>query len=200
MVDFLVAHFQEIMFYILAALCVAGGVGVITLRNPVHSAISLLGTFLAVAALFVLREAEFLAAVQIMVYAGGILVLFLFVIMLVNIRRLQPEQVFLSRHAAVAVAAGVVLGAVIAFGVLWGTFPDATTAPAVVADTGETAVSPLRGIDGEEVGNTEAVGWLLYRTYLVPFEVVSVVLLVAMIAAIIYGRKDAALAEGRAEK
>jgi NADH-quinone oxidoreductase subunit J len=203
MVDFLVAHFQEIMFYLLAALCVAGGVGVITLRNPVHSAVSLLGTFLVVAALFVLRHAEFLAAVQIMVYAGGIMVLFLFVIMLVNIRRLQPEQVFLSRHAPIAVAAGVLLGAVIAFGALWGAFPaDKTSDQAVVTTAGEAAVNPLQEVDGEERGNTEAVGWELYRTYLVPFEVVSIVLLVAMIGAIIYGRKGAALAttEGRAEQ
>jgi NADH-quinone oxidoreductase subunit J len=141
-----------------------------------------------------------------MVYAGGIMVLFLFVIMLVNIRRLQPEQVFLSRHAPVAVAAGVVLGAVIAFGALWGAFPaDQAGSGSPVVTTGEQAVNPLRAVDGEEAGNTEAVGWELYRTYLVPFEVVSIVLLVAMIAAIIYGRKDAALAvassgEGRAEQ
>jgi NADH-quinone oxidoreductase subunit J len=194
---------------------------VITFRNPVHSAISLLGTFLVVAALFILRHAEFLAAVQIMVYAGGIMVLFLFVIMLVNVRRLQPSQAFLSRHAPVAVVGGVLLGAVIAFGVLLGgglpsaepettevlrTVPELRT-PAE-ADTEEPAADVDTDSEGEvgtaepeaekkiKYGNTEAVGGLLYSSYLVPFEVVSVVLLVAMIAAIIYGRREAALEEG----
>ena len=90
--EFLTAHFATILFYVLAGLTVAGGIGVISFKNPVHSALSLLGTFLMVAALFVLQHAEFLAAVQVLVYAGGILVLFLFVIMLVNIRRMQLQQ------------------------------------------------------------------------------------------------------------
>lgn len=177
--DFVVTHFAQIMFYLLAALAVAGGVGVIAFRNPVHAAISLLGTFLVVAVLFILRHAEFLAAVQIMVYAGGIMVLFLFVIMLTNVKKLQPEQVFLSRFAPLAVASGVLLGALVAFAVLGGTLLGSN------ADT-----TALQSVDGTVVGNTEAVGWELYRTYLVPFEVVSVLLLVAMIGAIIYGRKD----------
>jgi NADH-quinone oxidoreductase subunit J len=180
--DFLIAHFAEILFYILAALTIAGGIGVITLRNPVHAALSLLWTFLMVAALFVLRHAEFLAAVQVLVYAGGIMVLFLFVIMLVNVKRLEPETVFLSAQAPVAVAVGVVLGALMALALLLGALATGTSDPAT-----------LQMADGQVVGNTEAVGMLLYRTYLVPFEVVSVVLLVAMIAAIVYGRRDAGL-------
>jgi len=180
--DFLVAHFAEIVFYVLATLAVAGGVGVIALRNPVHSALSLLATFLVVAGLFVLRSAEFLAAVQVLVYAGGIMVLFLFVIMLVNVRRLDASTAFLSRQAPLAVVAGVLLGAIMAFLMLAGSLgpigPDAAA---------------LQTVDGEVLGNTEALGWELYRTYLVPFEVVSVLLLVAMIGAIIFGRKDPTL-------
>jgi len=183
--DFLVANFTAIVFYLVAALTVTGALGVITLRNPVHAALALLWTFLMVAVLFILRHAEFLAAVQVLVYAGGIMVLFLFVIMLVNLRRLQPEQIFLSAQAPVAVAAGVVLGALMAIALLVGVLAGAGGDPAA-----------LKTLDGELVGNTEAVGWELYRTYLVPFELVSVVLLVAMIAAIVYGRRDAAL-EGR---
>ncbi|MCG6964371.1 MAG: NADH-quinone oxidoreductase subunit J [Acidobacteria bacterium] len=185
MMEFLTAHFATILFYILAGLTVAGGIGVISFKNPVHSALSLLGTFLMVAALFVLQHAEFLAAVQVLVYAGGILVLFLFVIMLVNIKRMQPEQVFLSRVAPLAVAVGITLGAIIAGLLLAGSLGHPAAAPAA-----------LQSVQGQHVGNTEAVGWVLYTKYLVPFEIVSVVLLVAMVGAIIFGRKDPTL-EGR---
>jgi NADH-quinone oxidoreductase subunit J len=181
--DFLVAHFAEILFYLLAACAVAGGVGVIALRNPVHAALSLLGTFLVVAALFLLRYAEFLAAVQVLVYAGGIMVLFLFVIMLVNVRRLQLQAAFLSQQAPLAVLAGVLLGALIAFAVLIGVVPAGPP----------DAAAALRSVDGQQLGNTEAVGAVLYTTYLVPFEIVSVVLLVAMIGAVVFGRKDPSL-------
>jgi len=189
--EFLVAHFAEIMFYLLAALTVASALGVVAFRNPVHSAVSLLASFLFVAALFVMRHAEFLAAVQVLVYAGGIMVLFLFVIMLVNVKRLDPEQVFLSGKVHTAVAAGVFLGALIAFGYLAGSLGPVGPGP-----------EALQMVDGAVTGNTEAVGWLLYRQYLVPFEVVSVVLLVAMIGAIIFGRRDAGLdgQEGRTER
>jgi NADH-quinone oxidoreductase subunit J len=181
--DFLVANFAEILFYALAALTIAGGVGVIALRNPVHAALCLLWTFLMVAALFVLRHAEFLAAVQVLVYAGGIMVLFLFVIMLVNIRGIAPETVFLSQLGPLAIVAGVLVGALVAIAILLG-----------VLATGSGDVAALQQVGGETVGNTEAVAMVLYTKYLVPFEVVSVVLLVAMIGAIIFGRKDAAMA------
>ena len=184
--DFLVTHFVEIVFYLLAGLAILGGVGVIASRSPVHSAISLLGTFLVVAALFVLRHAEFLAAVQALVYAGGIMVLVLFVIMLVNVRKLTPETAFLSGKAPLAVAAGVLVGALMALALLLG-----------VLAGGEGNPAALRAVDGAPMGNTEAVGWVLYQTYLVPFEIVSLVLLVAMVGAIIFGRRDAAL-EGEA--
>jgi NADH-quinone oxidoreductase subunit J len=176
------------VFYTLAMLTVAGGVGVIALRNPVHAAISLLWTFLMVAALFVLRHAEFLAAVQVLVYAGGIMVLFLFVIMLVNVRGLTPDTVFLSQLAPLAIVAGVLIGALLAVVVLLG-----------VLAPGSHDATALQQVDGQVVGNTEAVGMVLYTKYLVPFEVVSVVLLVAMIGAIIFGRRDAALVRGAGE-
>ncbi len=181
--DFLVNNFAAIMFYAFAAVAVAGGVGVIVFRSPLHSALSLLASFLAVAGLFVLRHAEFLAAVQILVYAGGILVLFLFVIMLVNIKHEEPGAAFLSHQAPIAVIAGVLLGGIICLVVLLGS---------LAGTEGDGAA--LRTLGDEVVGNTEAVGWTLYTKYLVPFEVISVLLLVAMIGAIIYGRRDAALA------
>jgi NADH-quinone oxidoreductase subunit J len=186
--DFVVAHFEQILFYILAALTIAGGVGVIALRNPVHAALSLLWTFLAVAALFVLRHAEFLAAVQVLVYAGGIMVLFLFVIMLVNVKGLKSETMYLSPLAPAAVLAGVLMGALLAIALLLGVLAAGSGDPTALTAVGE-----------ETPGNTEAVGIALYTTYLVPFEVVSVVLLVAMVGAIIFGRRDAAMVRDRGE-
>ena len=180
--DFLVANFESIFFYIVAAVTVVAGVGVIAFKNPVHSALSLLLSFLTVAVLFVLRHAEFLAAVQVLVYAGGIMVLFLFVIMLVNVKGLSPGSAFLSRLAPLAVVGGVLMGLLLATFLLFGV---------LATDTGD--LMALQRVDGQQLGNTEAVGMTLYTTYLVPFEVVSVVLLVAMIGAIIFGRRDAAL-------
>jgi len=187
--DFLVANFAEILFYTVAVLTVAGAVGVVALKNPVHAALSLLFTFLMVAVLFVMRHAEFLAAVQILVYAGGILVLFLFVIMLVNVKKVAPGSAFLSELGPLAVVGGVLLGVLVAFGVLFG---------ALASGHGDGAA--LRAVEGAQAGNTEAVGMVLYTTYLVPFEVVSVVLLVAMIGAIVFGRRSATLGSGEGGK
>jgi len=180
--DFLVQNFAVLLFYLLAALTVAGAIGVVALKNPVHAAISLLGTFLMVAALFVLKHAEFLGAVQLLVYAGGILVLFLFVIMLVNVRQLRPESAYLSNLAPAAVAVGTLFGVMIALVMVLTRLAGSGADPAA-----------LRTVEGHVLGNTEAVGWVLYRTYLVPFEVVSVILLVAMIGAIVFGRRQASL-------
>jgi NADH-quinone oxidoreductase subunit J len=183
--DFLTANFAEILFYCMAVLTIAGGVGVLVFKSPVHAALSLLFTFIMVAALFLLRHAELLAAVQVLVYAGGIMVLFLFVIMLVSIKKLAPEQVYLSGIAPLAVVGGVLVGVLIAFGLVFG-----------VLASGHGDGTALRSVAGVEIGNTEAVGAVLYTKYLVPFEIVSVVLLVAMIGAIVFGRRAAVLDAG----
>ena len=115
------------------------------------------------------------------------MVLYLFVIMLVKTKNLRPEDVFLSGIAPLAILGGVLLGTLIAVGILFGTMA-----------AGDGGVAALQSVNGENLGNTEAVGWVLYTTYLVPFEVVSLVLLVAMLGAIIFGRRDAAL-DGPAE-
>ena len=176
--DALIANFGAIVFYTLAAVAVAGAVGVIGLRNPVHAAMSLLLTFLAVAGLFVLQHAELIAAVQVLVYAGGVMVLFLFVIMLVNVRTLPEQQTYVRRLVPAAVAISVIVAGLVGAGV-WAAF----RGPA-------GPLAPLVSVEGTVMGNTEAVGWSLYRDYLLPFEVVSIVLLVAMIGAIVMGRKD----------
>lgn len=189
--DYLVSNFAAIIFYIVAALTIAGAVGVIALKSPVHSALSLLATFFLVAVLFILRYAEFLAAVQVLVYAGGIMVLFLFVIMLVSVKSVRPDTAFLTQWTPLAIVGGSFVGLLLALSVLFG-----------VLAAGSGDVAPLRMVDGQVVGNTEAVGITLYTKYLVPFEIVSVVLLVAMIGAIIFGRRDAAFegAQGEADQ
>ena len=163
--EFLLTNGPALLFYFFAAMAVGAALMVITLRNPVYSAISLLVTFLAVAALFVLRRAEFVAIVQIFVYGGGVMVLFLFVIMLVNLHRLREMRIF---------------------GVQW------PTAAAVSAVFGPLNPIPERlvNVDGEALGNSQAVAWTLFREYFVPFEIVSLFLLVAMIGAVVLARKE----------
>ena len=176
--DGLVANFGAVVFYTLAAVAIAGAVGVVGFKSPVHAAMSLLLTFLSVAGLFVLLRAELIAAVQVLVYAGGVMVLFLFVIMLVNVRVVPAQETYLRRLRPVAAVVTAVLVALIGAGT-WAAF----RGPA-------GPIGPLVSVEGVVMGNTEAVGWSLYRDYLLPFEVVSIVLLVAMIGAIVMGRND----------
>ncbi len=178
MLDWVVANVVPIVFYTAAVLVVAGAVGVIWFRNPVHAALSLLATFLAVAGLFVLQHAEFIAAVQIVVYAGGVMVLFLFVMMLVNVRTLPREYQYVRSLLPVAVVTGGFLAAVVAAGLF------------ARSRLGAAETTALTAVEGEVLGNTEAVGWVLYRDFLLPFELVSLVLLVAMLGAIVMGRRD----------
>ena len=172
------------LFWVFAAVVVVGAVGVVSMRQPVHSALFLLLSFLGVACLFFLERAEFLAAVQILVYAGGIMVLFLFTIMLVNVRR-QADEPFLHGRAWKAVLAGVLL-----FGIVGSAILDQvnrTVGKVAPADDGKLA-SVI--IDGKLMtGNSQVVAWLLYRDYLLPFEVASVLLLVAMIGAVVLGKR-----------
>lgn len=176
--DFLVANGSALLFYLFALLAVVAAILVISLRNPMYSAIALLVTFLSVAALFLLRHAEFLAVVQIFVYGGGIMVLFLFVIMLVNLHRLRESHMF-GMQWPMAVVVGLILLALIGF-VVW------NTPYGPIEASPESFVS----IDGELVGNAQAVSWLLYQEYLLPFEIVSAFLLVAMIGAVVLARKE----------
>jgi len=147
---------------------------VVLLRNPVYSALALLIMFFHMAGLFVTLHAEFLAAVQILVYAGAILVLYLFVVMLLNVKqelRYHP-QVLLGILLAVTLLTEVVLL------ILYRQSPEHE------ASLASTASMP------SATGNTEAIGNVLYSSYLFPFEVASLILLVAMIGAVILAEKD----------
>ncbi|MFO0774732.1 MAG: NADH-quinone oxidoreductase subunit J [Nitrospiraceae bacterium] len=161
---------EHLVFFYLAAVIAGTAVLVVTLRNPVYCALSLLVLFFHVAGLYVTLHAEFLAAVQIIVYAGAILVLYLFVVMLLNVSR---EDRY---HAQWPIAA--TLGALVLVESL--ILIVARKGPA--ASTEEFAVT--------STGNTEAIGEVLFTHYLFPFELASLVLLVAMIGAIVLAKKD----------
>ncbi len=176
--DALVAHGPAILFYVFGALAVVAAAGVVVLRNPMYGAISLLVTFLSVAVLFLLRHAEFLAVVQVFVYGGGIMVLFLFVIMLVNLHKLSEARTYWRQSPAALVLAALLVAG---FGYLFlhvGFEPPFAHPEA------------FRSVVGDDLGNSQAVAWSLYRDYLLPFEIASLFLLVAMIGAVVLGRKD----------
>ena len=163
---------EAVAFYILAALILGFGALVITARSTVHSVLFLVADFLCVAALYVTLQAEFLAVIQVMVYAGGIVVLYLFVVMLVNLKR-PPEAHSDPRRLGrlgVVMAAAVLAELVAIFAVGW-------AKPAGV----EGALSPK---------NVEQIGRALYTDYLIPFELASILLLVAMIGAIILAKRE----------
>lgn len=181
--DALVAAGPAILFYVFAALAVSGALGVVTLRNPMYGALCLLGTFLSIAALFLLRHAEFVAVVQIFVYGGGIMVLFLFVIMLVNLHRLPEVRMFGAATPAVIVLAVLLLAL---FG--W-VFVQAQFTPGFTQPEMFTSFIDQHG-KLQQMGNSQAVAWNLYTKNLLPFEIASVFLLVAMIGAVVLGRRQ----------
>jgi len=140
---------------------------VVTRRNPVHSAVYLVLAFLSMAGIFVLLEAEFVAAVQVLVYAGGIMVLFLFVVLLVGLHRLEGPVRTWQALAGVGATALVVL-----------------MVQSAVGDW-QMEIAANGDVLREGGGNLQAVGRLLYTTYLLPFELASILLLVAMVGAVV---------------
>jgi NADH-quinone oxidoreductase subunit J len=162
-------------FYAFAALTVVGAIATITLRNVVHSAIALIGALLGIAGLYLLQHAEFLFVVQIILYIGGIMVLFLFVIMLVNLDEAAKVRQF-TRHWWVAVL-GVL--AVFGQGLLM------THKSGYVLPWGNPAQA-----SAESAGNTEALADVLFSTYLLPFEIASILLLVAVVGSVYMAKKS----------
>jgi NADH-quinone oxidoreductase subunit J len=168
---------EAIAFYVISALILGFAVLVITTRNTVHSVLFLVLNFLAVAALYVLLTAQFLAVIQILVYAGGIVVLYLFVVMLVNLKRPPEVHADPHRRSSLGFSLSVLVLAELAAIVVYGRLT-----PAPVAATAE-------GTD-LAVNNVERIGYLLYTDYLIPFEVASMLLLVAMIGAIVLAKRE----------
>jgi NADH-quinone oxidoreductase subunit J len=156
---------------VLAFVAVASALLVITRRNPVHSAIYLILTLLAVALIYLQLQAEFLAAVQIILYIGGIMVLFLFVIMLVRLDVTTRQRPF-NRQWLVAGVASLILLAELA---------------AVVYLGRDTAALPAAPPDVLQP-NTELIGRTLFQSYMLPFEIASLLLLVAMVGAVLMAK------------
>lgn len=164
---------EHLFFFYFALIIAAASVLVVALHNPIYSALALLIMFFHVAGLYVTLHAEFLAAVQIIVYAGAILVLYLFVVMLLNLK--HDDRYHRQWPIAACVGTALVVEAII-----------------LTLLKGRTT-SPLPSNQGtavEGLGNTESLGDVLYSTYLFPFEVASLLLLVAMIGAIVLAKRD----------
>jgi len=160
-----------LLFFALAAIAVAGAVSLILQRHPIHSALSLIVVMVALAGLYLLLGAEFISAVQIIVYAGAIMVLFVFVIMLLNAG--EEERTNFSRMAAYV---GLPLAAVLAAGLVYWT-----------AHEGTGAAAPMQR------PATRPLAMLLFQDYLFPFELTSILILVAILGAVVLARRE----EGR---
>src|SRR5712671_50890 len=158
-------------FYLLGGLMLIGGVLVITRKNPVHSALALIVTLLAQASIYLMLYAPFVAGVQIILYAGGIMVLFLFVIMLVSIDRTMKERQFNSQWLVGMIAATALGGLFIA-----------------VYMKG-TSIFPEHALSVVENDNTQQVATMLYGQYMFAFEIASLLLLVAIIGAVVMAKK-----------
>lgn len=164
---------DTMFFYMFALLAVAGAILTITLRSAVHCAVSLIASLAGVAGLYLLQKAEFLFAVQIVLYIGGIMVLFLFVIMLVNLDAAAKERQFHRRWAG-GVAAAVLAGAT----ALW-----------LLSKGAPSFGSPAAPAAATQDGNVEQLADLLFREYLVPFELASLLLLVAIVGSVLMAKK-----------
>jgi NADH-quinone oxidoreductase subunit J len=166
---------QNVFFYAIAAVIVYSGIRVVTSNNVVHAALHLVAVLASVAAQYILMAAEFVAAAQVLVYIGAIVVLFLFGIMLTR-AKLGADQDLTHRHWWVGALTALLLFGVMAFALVdeWGS-------QAMPADPQITTV------DGS---NTATVSDSIFSTYLLPFEVVSVLLLAALVGAIVLARKD----------
>jgi NADH-quinone oxidoreductase subunit J len=163
--------FSHTVFYFFALLAVASAIMMVTRRNIIHSAVYLITTLLATAGIFLQLDAEFLFVVQIILYVGGIMVLFVFVIMLVNLD-VSLRLVQFNHQRFVAGALALILGGqvFIAFRVGRGVLPHPV----------------LRSMSPK---NTEAVGDALFTHYMLPFEIASILLLVAMIGAVVMAKR-----------
>lgn len=158
--------FQLLVFYVFATIMVLAAVRMITAKNPVHAALSLVLVFFTASAIWLLLQAEFLAIVLVLVYVGAVMVLFLFVIMMLDINVSQMREGFV-RFLPAAITASIVMIVELVLIVLSKEFSHAS--PSFV---------------NNGVSNTEALGLVLYTEYLLPFEIAAVILLVAIIAAI----------------
>jgi len=164
---------ELITFYVFALVAIATAAGMLLSRNAVYSALFLVLNFVTVAIFYLLLNAPFIALSQVTVYAGAIMVLFLFVIMLLGTEKLDPKSIQLPWQRILSLLLGLVLVGVLSY---WFFFRGGLTA--AIPDPVET------------FGDPRSVGFELFNVYLLPFEVTSILLLVAMVGAIILTKKE----------
>jgi NADH-quinone oxidoreductase subunit J len=168
---------DNVVFWVFAPISVASAIGMLLMRNAVHAALFLVVNFFCLAVFYLILDASFLFAVQIIVYAGAIMVLFLFVIMLLGVDRGDDlrERLVAQRPLALALGVGFVIEIVLA----------------VRAGIGFATKAPA-GFDAvNEPGNTQAIASVLFRDYFFPFEATSILLIVAAVAAMVLGQRKA---------
>ncbi len=165
---------DTIFFYVFALLVLGGGILTITRRSAIHSAMWLIVSLIGVAGLYLLQKAEFLFAVQIVLYVGGIMVLFLFVIMLVNLDEAAKQRQF-SRQWPLALACVLAVGVMLAYFIRKGSAAFQLARPALPLPPG--------------TGNTELLADVLFSENLLPFEIASVLLLVAIVGSVVMAKK-----------
>ena len=167
---------DNVVFWVFAPISIAAAIGMLVTRNVVYAALFLVANFGCIAVMFLLLDAEFLFVVQIVVYAGAIMVLFLFVIMLLGVERIdvvRSERLFLQRPLAIVLGVGFVVEIV----------------AAVHAGIGFATHAP-EGFDQlQQGGNTQAVAAVLFRDYFFPFEATSILLIVAAIATMVLAQR-----------
>lgn len=162
---------MAILFYIVAAVAILAALNVVLQRTPVYSALSLVVVLCTLAVLYLLLGAEFVAVIQVIIYAGAIMVLFVFVIMLLNAEREVPSH--RSKMAKWLGAPILVAFLVEMLFAIWKQFP--ARSPATTASL---------------AGSPAAIGHLLFGTYVLPFEVTSILVLVAILGAVVLGKKE----------
>jgi len=165
---------EILFFYLVALVAVASALLVVTCKNPVNSALALVNTFFCLAVFYVMLEAPFMAAIQVMVYAGAIMVLIVFVIMLLNLGTATAKKV---RHC---VAGGAVVAALGLMQIVY--FLNRSEPTGMTGDITPEVVS--------NVGHTELIGRALFTDFLLPFEITSILLLVAIIGAVVLAKRE----------
>jgi NADH-quinone oxidoreductase subunit J len=159
---------HTVLFLIFACICVAAAINLLAQRHPINSALSLIVVMGSLAMLYLLMGAEFVAAVQVIIYAGAIMVLFVFTIMLLN-----AGEEELTKGSRVALIFGVPAVAVLAGGLAY----------VLTRNNGSIGL-------GDFIGGTRQIGQLLFRDFLLPFEVTSVLILIAIMGAVVLARRE----------
>jgi NADH-quinone oxidoreductase subunit J len=167
---------EAILFYLFAIGVLVAGAQVILRRNPIYGALSLVGCFFFLAGIYVLLSAHLIAIIQIMVYAGAVMVLFVFVIMLLNLKEEELGEQRLTAFKGIGLAAVVITVGVIAWKALGPAYPNGAVVDMAMREN-------VRGF-----GGVKAVGRVLYTASILPFEVTSLLLLVAVVAAVVIAK------------